>query len=171
MFYGFPGVKTVAIGRATLAPAEHPVIHRKIARKQQKNAILKFFYFVGKILSFSTGVIQNKIKWLQIWEKVKFIFGFRKLRSNLFFFSKIVTVSWKITKKTEENIFVFQVHQYFIIKNNNSLLCYYSKIEEWKRKSKLKRQKEGEMSSALYITTATFHNHISFLCAYPLLDA
>ena len=31
VFYGFPGVKTVADGRAASAPAEHPVIHRTIA--------------------------------------------------------------------------------------------------------------------------------------------
>ena len=36
MFYGFPGVKTVVNGRTASAPAEHPVIHDKIARKQKK---------------------------------------------------------------------------------------------------------------------------------------
>ena len=54
MFYGFPGVKTVANGRAASTPAEHPVIHRRIARKQKKNAILKFCYFMGKNLRFLT---------------------------------------------------------------------------------------------------------------------
>ena len=55
VFYGFPGVKTVANGRAGSAPAEHPVIHRTVTQKQtKKNAILKFCYFIWKNQSFST---------------------------------------------------------------------------------------------------------------------
>ena len=42
------------------APVEHPVIHCTIARKQ-KNAILKFCYFIGKNLSFITRLLKKKI--------------------------------------------------------------------------------------------------------------
>ena len=45
MLYGFPGVKTVANGRAASAPVEHLVIHRTIARKQKKNVSNKLIFF------------------------------------------------------------------------------------------------------------------------------
>ena len=53
VFYGFPGVKTVANSRAASAPAEHLVIHRTIARKQKK-INLKFRYFIGIFFVEST---------------------------------------------------------------------------------------------------------------------
>ena len=45
MFFGFPGVKTVANGRAASAPAEQSAIRRTIARKQKKRhfEILLFY--------------------------------------------------------------------------------------------------------------------------------
>ena len=87
MFYGFPSVKTVANGVAVSALAEHPVTHRTFSRNKKK-AILKFCYFIGKNLSFLTRWFKKKKKWVQIWEKVKFIFDFRKWRSNFDFCRK-----------------------------------------------------------------------------------
>ena len=55
--------------------------------ENKKNAILKFWYFIGKNLSFLTRWLKKK-KSVQIWEKVKFIFDFRKWRSNFDFFQK-----------------------------------------------------------------------------------
>ena len=65
---------------------------------------------MGKNLSFLTRWFKKKIKWVQIWEKVKFIFDFWKWRLNFDFFQKWlqqVERSRKRLKKTYEVKFFF----------------------------------------------------------------
>ena len=48
VFYRFRGVKAVANGRAASAPAEHPVIHRTIARKRKKRHFESMLFYRKK---------------------------------------------------------------------------------------------------------------------------
>ena len=62
MFYGFPGVKTLATGRAATAPAEDPVIHRTIARQQKKTHPDIFLFYRKKCQLFNYMI--KKKKWV-----------------------------------------------------------------------------------------------------------
>lgn len=55
----------------------------------EKKATLELGYLIGKSFSLLTRLIK-KMKWLQILEKVNFMFDFRKWGSNVAL-SKIVT--------------------------------------------------------------------------------
>ena len=59
VFYGFPGVKTIANGRAASAPAEHLVIHRTIARKKKRHPKILLFYR-KKISPFQLNDLKEK---------------------------------------------------------------------------------------------------------------
>ena len=70
--------------------------------KTKKKAILKFCYFIGKNLRFLTKWFLKKIG--PNLRKSQIYFWISKIEVKFGFFSKMVTTSWKITKKTEENI-------------------------------------------------------------------